>query len=201
MAAKRPVRLCDGCGKPCRPEAHTGPPYKCRVCKFAQPDILETLTEAAVPCGLSKQPKYRGEWIVCADLHIPLHDPHALAFMCAVAQKYGIRQLGIAGDLTHYDTLGRFAKMRKPTSVSEDVTRTVQVLGALERVFDTIVVAPGNHDHRVEKSLAAWRQVRATQALASIQQKSMQQGTDSISVGDIDAEIKKARSRRRKRTR
>ena len=53
----------------------------------------------------------------------------------------------------------------------------------------------------VEQSLAAWRQVRATQAITSIQQKSMQQGTDSISMEDIDAEIGKARRSRRKRSR
>ena len=33
----------------------------------------------------------------------------------------------------------------------------------------------------VETSLAAWRQVRATQAITSIQQESMRQGRDSIS--------------------
>jgi antitoxin (DNA-binding transcriptional repressor) of toxin-antitoxin stability system len=52
----------------------------------------------------------------------------------------------------------------------------------------------------VEKSLAAWRQVRATQAIVSVQQRSMQQGTDSITMNDIDGEIKKSRNRRRKRT-
>lgn len=53
----------------------------------------------------------------------------------------------------------------------------------------------------VENSLAAWRQVRATQATTSIQQKSMQRGTDSISMEDIDAEIGRARRNRRKRSR
>lgn len=53
----------------------------------------------------------------------------------------------------------------------------------------------------VEKSLAAWRQVRATQAVTSIQQESMRRGTDSISMEDIDAEIGKARRTRRKRSR
>ncbi len=53
----------------------------------------------------------------------------------------------------------------------------------------------------VEQSLAAWRQVRATQAITSIHQKSMQQGTDNISMDDIDAEIGKARRNRRKRSR
>ena len=52
----------------------------------------------------------------------------------------------------------------------------------------------------VEESLSAWRQVRATRAITSIQQRSMRQETDSISMDDIDAEIKKARTTRRKRT-
>jgi len=53
----------------------------------------------------------------------------------------------------------------------------------------------------VEESLAAWRQVRATQAVTSIQQQSMQNGTDSFSMDEIDAEIKEARVSRRKRIR
>ncbi len=52
----------------------------------------------------------------------------------------------------------------------------------------------------LEKSLAAWRQVRAMQAVTSIQQKSMLQGTDSISMDDIDVEIRNARTKRRKRS-
>ena len=51
----------------------------------------------------------------------------------------------------------------------------------------------------VDKSLAAWRQVRAMQAIASLQQQSMKQGTDNLSMDDIDAEIKESRDSRRKR--
>ena len=51
----------------------------------------------------------------------------------------------------------------------------------------------------VEKSLAAWRQVRAMQAVTSIQQESMRQATDSISMDEIDTEIRKARDARKKR--
>ena len=53
----------------------------------------------------------------------------------------------------------------------------------------------------VEESLAAWRQVRATQAVTSIQQQSMRNGTDRFSMDDIDKEIGKARVSRRKRAR
>jgi len=64
-----------------------------------------------------------------------------------------------------------------------------------------VAVLTSVDETNVEKSLAAWRQVRATQAITSIQQKSMRQGTDSISMEDIDAEIGKARRTRRKRSR
>ena len=51
----------------------------------------------------------------------------------------------------------------------------------------------------VEESLAAWRQVRVAQAVTSIQQQSMRNGTDALSMDEIDGEIKKSRSRRRSR--
>jgi hypothetical protein len=54
-------------------------------------------------------------------------------------------------------------------------------------------------ESNVEQSLAAWRQVRATQAIAAIQLQSMQKGTDRMSMGDIDSEIKKVRQARRNR--
>jgi len=52
----------------------------------------------------------------------------------------------------------------------------------------------------VEQSLAAWRQVRATQAIADIQRQSAKKGTDQISMDEIDGEIAKVRRDRRKRS-
>lgn len=49
----------------------------------------------------------------------------------------------------------------------------------------------------VEESLAAWRRVRATQAIADIQRRSAQRGTDRFSMDEIDAEIRNARRERR----
>lgn len=51
----------------------------------------------------------------------------------------------------------------------------------------------------VEESLAAWRRVRATRAIADIQEQSMRRGTDRFSMEDIDGEIRKARQERRQR--
>jgi antitoxin (DNA-binding transcriptional repressor) of toxin-antitoxin stability system len=49
----------------------------------------------------------------------------------------------------------------------------------------------------LEESLAAWRRVRATQAIADIQRRSVQNRTDGLSMDEINAEIKKARQARR----
>ena len=53
----------------------------------------------------------------------------------------------------------------------------------------------------VEKTLAAWRQVRATQAIVSIQKESLIKGTDKITMDQIDSEIREACQSRRKRIR
>ena len=50
----------------------------------------------------------------------------------------------------------------------------------------------------VEQSLAAWRQVRATQAIAGIQRESANKGTDKLPMDEIDAEIRSVRQARRK---
>jgi prevent-host-death family protein len=50
----------------------------------------------------------------------------------------------------------------------------------------------------VEQSLAAWRRVRATQAISDIQRESVRKGTDQLSMADVDAEIADVRQARRK---
>jgi len=54
-------------------------------------------------------------------------------------------------------------------------------------------------EDNIEQSLAAWRQVRATRAIAELQRASAERGTDRLSMADIDAEIKAVRQARRQR--
>jgi antitoxin (DNA-binding transcriptional repressor) of toxin-antitoxin stability system len=63
-----------------------------------------------------------------------------------------------------------------------------------------VAVLTAVDEGNVEQSLAAWRQVRATQAIADIQRQSVQKGTDQISMDEIDGEIAKVRRQRRKRS-
>jgi antitoxin (DNA-binding transcriptional repressor) of toxin-antitoxin stability system len=60
-----------------------------------------------------------------------------------------------------------------------------------------LLTAIGDED--LGESLAAWRRVRATQAIASIQRESVRRGTANIRSAEIDAEIAKTRRARRKR--
>ena len=55
-------------------------------------------------------------------------------------------------------------------------------------------------DVTLEDSIAAWRRVRAQQALERIQRKSVERGTDRLSMKEIDTEIRKTRKSRKVRT-
>jgi antitoxin (DNA-binding transcriptional repressor) of toxin-antitoxin stability system len=52
----------------------------------------------------------------------------------------------------------------------------------------------------VEETLAAWRQARATKAIADLQRESVEKGTDETSMDEVDAEIQAARRGRRPRS-
>lgn len=51
-------------------------------------------------------------------------------------------------------------------------------------------------ESNLEESLAAFRQARAVEAVASLQRRSIEQGTDKISMDEINAEIKAVRKKR-----
>ena len=51
-------------------------------------------------------------------------------------------------------------------------------------------------ESNLEESLTAFRQARAVEAVASLQRRSVEQGTDKISMDEINAEIKAVRKKR-----
>jgi prevent-host-death family protein len=53
-------------------------------------------------------------------------------------------------------------------------------------------------ESNLEESLTAFRQARAIEAVASLQRRSVEQGTDTISMDEINAEIKAVRKKRAK---
>lgn len=51
-------------------------------------------------------------------------------------------------------------------------------------------------ESNLEESLTAFRQARAVEAVAALQRRSADQGTDRITMDEIDAEIKAVRKKR-----
>jgi len=59
-----------------------------------------------------------------------------------------------------------------------------------------IAILAAINESNLEESLAAFRQARAVEAVASLQRRSVKQGTDKISMGEIEEEIKAVRRKR-----
>ena len=59
-----------------------------------------------------------------------------------------------------------------------------------------IAILAAVNESNLEESLSAFRQGRAVQAVASLQRRSVEQGTNNISMDEIDAEIRTVRRKR-----
>ena len=96
----------------------------------------------------------------------------------------------------------RFLSVRDLRAGSARVWRELPEAGEMVVTSNgrPVAVLAAVDENTVERSLAAWRQVRATQAIADIQSESARKGTDALSMDDVDAEISRVRQARRKRT-
>jgi antitoxin (DNA-binding transcriptional repressor) of toxin-antitoxin stability system len=59
-----------------------------------------------------------------------------------------------------------------------------------------IAILAAVNESNLEESLSAFRQARAVEAVAGLQRRSVEQGTDNISMDEIDAEIRAVRRKR-----
>jgi len=59
-----------------------------------------------------------------------------------------------------------------------------------------IAIIAAISDSNLEESLSAFRQARAVEAVASLQRRSVEMGTDKMTMDEIDAEIKAVRRKR-----
>jgi antitoxin (DNA-binding transcriptional repressor) of toxin-antitoxin stability system len=59
-----------------------------------------------------------------------------------------------------------------------------------------IAILSAVSESNLEESLSAIRQARAAEAVMSLQRRSVEEGTDSITTEEIDAEIKAVRKKR-----
>jgi len=61
-----------------------------------------------------------------------------------------------------------------------------------------IAILSAVNESNLEESLSAIRQARASEAVVSLQRRSVDQGTDNITMEEIDAEIKAVRAKRKR---
>jgi len=61
-----------------------------------------------------------------------------------------------------------------------------------------IAILSSTNENNLKQVVSAFRHARATNAVASIQYDSRRKGTDKLTLSEIDAEIKDARSKRQK---
>ena len=93
----------------------------------------------------------------------------------------------------------RFVSIRDLRGRSAELWRTLP--GEGEMIITNngrpIAILASVNESNLEESLSAFRQVRAVEAAASLQRRSVEQGTDRISMDAIDAEIKTVRRKRK----
>lgn len=93
----------------------------------------------------------------------------------------------------------RFVSIRDLRGRSAEVWKTLSGEGEMVVTNNgrPIAILAAVNESNFEESLSAFRQARAVEAAASLQRRSAKQGTDSISMDEIDAEIKTVRRKRR----
>jgi prevent-host-death family protein len=95
-------------------------------------------------------------------------------------------------------------KIMKFLSVRDLRGKSAQIWKELPDEREMIITSNGRpiailasiSESNLEESLAAFRQARAVEAVASLQRRSIEQGTDMISINEINAEIKAVRKKR-----
>ena len=89
-------------------------------------------------------------------------------------------------------------------SVRDLRSKSAQVWKQLPQEREMIITSNGRpiaiiaaiSDSDLEESLSAFRQMRAVEAVASLQRRSVERGNDKITMDEIDAEIKAVRRKR-----
>ena len=93
----------------------------------------------------------------------------------------------------------RFVSIRDLRGRSAELWKTLP--GEGEMIITSngrpIAILAAVNESNLEESLSAFRQARAVEAAASLQRRSVEQGTDRISMDAIDAEIKAVRRKRK----
>ena len=94
----------------------------------------------------------------------------------------------------------KFISVRDLRGKSADVLKDLP--GEREMVITNngrpVAILAAVSESNLEESLSAFRQARAVDAVANLQRRSVEQGTDKIAMEDINAEIRTVRQKRQR---
>jgi len=104
----------------------------------------------ASPVKMERPPVMEGDALLLFDIHSPCHDKAWMDRLIALALKWGIKQVGIGGDLVDFGVFSVF-EQTGAYDVQTEITVTENILKALESCFDTIIYSAGNHESRLSR--------------------------------------------------
>jgi len=88
---------------------------------------------------------------VISDLHVPFHDPAALAVMLKMQQHFRPKNVIMNGDMLDCVQLSRFSKEpQEPASFKAQVEELCDIIKKVQR-YSNVIYIEGNHEARVGK--------------------------------------------------
>jgi len=93
-----------------------------------------------------------GDALILSDMHCPFHDADWAERCMRLAVRWDVHIVGLPGDLIDMAAFSSFAK-RDDVTFKEEVRATEAMLQSLAEHFDTIIYAPGNHEHRITRKV------------------------------------------------
>lgn len=119
-----------------------------------------------------------GDYVVLSDIHTPTTDLDMARLVVPTAERYGVRQLIIAGDLLNVDWLSAYPVLVPHPSGTDEIEAAKYLLAEWLRYFDRVVIAPGNHEDRFLKLNAGSLRLRSLVRLLT--------RSDKVEVTDFD---------------
>lgn len=154
--------LCRGCYVAFRSAAgRKVPPTAAKLELMAKAELMAAGERFARAAGAAVNyatatPELSGDWVVVSDVHVPRHSERTCCAVVAAGQRFGVRQLLVAGDLMDFEEISSHRHMgTEGVSAVRSLTLAFEVLHGFAVQFDRIVVIKGNHDDRLQRLIEA----------------------------------------------
>jgi len=94
-----------------------------------------------------------GDHLILADAHIPFHDADWMNRCIDLADKWGIRKVGMAGDLFDQGAFSFYGR-QQGVEWHDEHDAAMQAVRALLSRFEQVTISQGNHEVRVIRKIA-----------------------------------------------